>query len=67
MFAPLHWVLASPLQLFLGSGSEKATFAVRAGSMVGLEIGDCGKLPLSTLPEVLELESKLAVVEVELL
>ncbi len=35
--------------------------------MVGLEIGDCGKLPLSTLPEVLELESKLAVVEVELL
>jgi hypothetical protein len=57
----------SPLQLFLGSGSEGATFAVRAGSMAGLEIGVGEMLSLSIVPEVLEVESKLAVVKVELL
>ena len=67
MLAPLHWTFASPLQLFVGSGSEGATFAVRAGSMAGLEIGDCGMLPLSVVSEVLEVEFNLSVVEVGLL
>jgi hypothetical protein len=55
------------LQLFLGSGSEGATLAVRAGSMAGLESGFCEMLSLSMVPELLEEESNRSVVEVGLL